>query len=267
VPPAVYYLVAPAHPSVLAPIMALFLVPGLWAAAGAIRSRSGPWREVALVVGWAALVLVFLGGIALRNPRFTLTYLPPLALLAALGVEKVAELVPARRWLVAAAAVLGVGWTAMGGWIYTVDLVRQKERHLQIVRWVERLVENDARLITFWYTATFRFESGLETIELFDLDPGVIRMTMDDRRPTYLLVDQGNIEDQWRGRSPALAADELRRDPGLELMATHDGLSLFIVGVDPLHLGPTNPGTMTSPAATSAGSVRGSGRRDRPPDR
>ncbi len=266
-PPAVYYAVAPAHPSVLAPVMALFLLPGLWAAFGAIRSRSGPWREAALVVSWAALVLVFLGGIALRNPRFTLTYLPPLALLAAFGVWRVAELVPSGRRLVAAAAVLGVGWTAVGGWFYTVDLVRQKARHLQIVRWVEKLVEDDARLITFWYTATFRFESGLETIELFDLDPGVVRTTMDDRRPAYLLIDEANIETQWRGRSPASTYEELRRDPGLDLIATLDDLSLFILGPDPLHLGPTNPGTMTSTGTTIVASADGSGRGDRPSGR
>jgi 4-amino-4-deoxy-L-arabinose transferase-like glycosyltransferase len=263
-PPAVYYAVAPAHPSVLAPIMALFLLAGLWAAAGAIRSRSGPWREVALVVGWAAVVLVFLAGIALRNPRFTLTFLPPLAVLAALGVGRVGELMPSRRRVVATVAAFGVGWTAIGGWIYTVDLVRQKARHLQIVRWVEGLVEDDARLITFWYTATFGFESEIETIELFDLDLRTIRKTIEGRRPTYLLVNRSNIENQWRGRAPAAGYESLQRDPGLELIATHDGLSLFIVGPDPLHLGPTSPGTMTGIDTTSVGSARGSGRGGRP---
>ena len=213
------------------------------------------------------MVVVFLGGIALRNPRFTLTYLPPLAVLAALGVWKVGELLPSRRRMVAAVALLGVGWTAIGGWIYTVDLVRQKARHLQIVRWVEDLVEDDARLITFWYTATFRFESEIETIELFDLDLRTIRTTLDDRRPTYLLVNRSNIENQWRGRSPAAGYEALQRDPGLELIATHDGLSLFIVGPDPLHLGPTSPGTMTSTDTTSVGSGHGSGRGDRLSDR
>ena len=266
-PPAVYYAVAPAHPSVLAPIMALFIVPGLWAAAGIVRSRSGPWREVALVVGWAAVVLVFLAGIALRNPRFTLTFLPPLALLAALGVWRVGQFVPSGRRLVAVVAVLGVGWTAIGGWIYTVDMVRQKARHLQVVRWVENLAEDDSRLITFWYTATMRFESRIETIELYDLDLGAIRTTMDDRRPTYLLIDRANIEDQWRGRSPASGFEALRRDPGVELIATHAGLSLFIVGPDPLRLGPTSPGMKTSNDSTSVGSAHGSGRGDRPSDR
>jgi 4-amino-4-deoxy-L-arabinose transferase-like glycosyltransferase len=267
VPPAVYYAVAPAHPSVLAPIMAVFLLPGLWAAVGAVRSRSGPWREVALVVGWAAVVLVFLAGIALRNPRFTLTYLPPLALLAGLGVWKLGELVPSRRRVVAAAAVLGVGWAAMGGWSYTVDLVRQKARHLQVVRWVESMVEEDSRLITFWYTATFDFESGLETIELFGLDPRSIRGSIDEGRPTYLLIDEENVKTQWRGRSPASGYEEIRRDQGLELMATHDGLSLFIVGPDPLAIGPTNPGTMTSFDTTNVESARDSGRGDRPSGR
>ncbi len=240
VPPAVYYAVAPAHPSVLAPIMTLFLLPGLWAAVGAIRSRSGPWREVALVVGWAMVVLVFLGGIALRNPRFTLTYLPPLAMLAAFGVWRVGELVPSRQRLIAAVAVLGVGWTAIGGWLYTVDLIRQKAHHLQIVRWVESLVEDDARLITFWYTATFRFESEIETIELFDLDHRAIRAVVDEGRPAYLLVDVDAIEDQWRERSPVSNYGALQRDPGLELIATHDGLSLFIVDPEPRPL-PRSP--------------------------
>lgn len=152
-------------------------------------------------------------------------------------------------------------------WLYTVDLIRQKAHHLQIVRWVGNLVEDNARLITFWYTATFRFESEIETIELFDLDHRAIRAVVDEGRPAYLLVDVDAIEDQWRERSPASNYGALQRDPGLELIATHDGLSLFIVGADPLRLGPTSPGTMTWIDTTSVGSARGSGQGDRPSGR
>lgn len=228
-PPAVYYAVAPAHPSVLAPIMAGFLPLGLAGALVGIRRGGGRRRELALVVGWAAVAYLFLAGIPLRNPRFTLTFLPPLALLAASGAAWLADRRPAWRRPVAVAVAAGLAWAAVGGWRSTVDLVRLKARHLEIVRWVERELPADARLLSFWYTATVAFESRLEPIELYGLEPDEARRIAAGDRPGYLLVPEAVVRSQWRNRSPERALVGLERDPGLELVGTMDGASLYLV--------------------------------------
>jgi hypothetical protein len=69
-----------------------------------------------------------------------------------------------------------------------------------------------------------------EALDLFDLQPDELPALLGDGRPTYVLLDVDNVEDQWRGRSPALNYAWLRDSRGLEPLGQQAGLSLFRVG-------------------------------------
>src|SRR5205807_771932 len=51
-------------------------------AAAAVRYR----RALLLLLSWPAILILFDAGLAEQNPRFILAYLPPVAILAGLGV-------------------------------------------------------------------------------------------------------------------------------------------------------------------------------------
>lgn len=224
-PNGLYYALAPAHRFYFTPLLAPLLLPGLWVA---VRRRTPTllW----LIVGWAAVVYGFHAGAPWQNFRFTLAYLPPLAILAAIGVDGVLR--TGHRWLrwpVGAYLAVGLIVMAAGGVQLTQGFIERKRDHLAIVQWVESRMPADARLLTFELTLTFRHYSRLETLELFELDPQEIAELLVDGRPTFLLLDVVRVEGQWRGRAPEVNYRWLQAEQGLEELGAWRNYTLFRV--------------------------------------
>jgi hypothetical protein len=80
-PVAVFYALPLVNPAFIFPLVTPFLMFGLWS----LRDRLRP--HAALLLGWPLTVYIFLTGIALENPRFSLALFPPLAALVGLGFQ------------------------------------------------------------------------------------------------------------------------------------------------------------------------------------
>jgi hypothetical protein len=79
-PNGVYYAEAPANFAYFGPLLALWILPGVWAA------RRWGLRNIVLIGGWGGVVFAFHAGAPWQNFRFALAYLPPAAILAAAGL-------------------------------------------------------------------------------------------------------------------------------------------------------------------------------------
>ncbi len=214
-PNGLYYALAPANLALFGPLLAPAIAIGLFQL---------PKRAALIVVGWAAVVFAFHAGAPWQNFRFTLAYVPPLAILIALGVIWAAQKVGIRP--TAAYVAIGVAVMLVGGTRLLTDFVDRHETDVALVRWTEAQVPADARLLTFGPTLTFTHRSYLPTQDLFDLpDQELIRPT-----PTYLLVDVANVEDQWQTKRPAELYHRLRNGPGLDALGTFGAYSLYRVG-------------------------------------
>lgn len=224
-PNGLYYALAPAHWFYFTPLLAPLILPGLWTV---VRRR--PAGPLYLMVGWAAVVYAFLAGFPWQNFRFTLAYLPPLAVLAGIGLDTLSRIRRERLgWLIGTYLAVGLAAMAIGGVRLTQGFIDRKHDHLAIVRWVESQAPADARLLTFGLTLTFRHYSRLETLELFELNPAEMAGLLEDDRPTFLLLDVSGVEEQWRGRAPEVNYRWLREGPGLERLGSRQGYTLFRV--------------------------------------
>jgi 4-amino-4-deoxy-L-arabinose transferase-like glycosyltransferase len=226
-PNGLYYAAIPFRSFYLTPIFALLLLPGLWVLA---RGRG---RVRWLVLAWVAILYLFHAGTAWQNPRFTLAYLPPLAILAALGVGWLWERATGQslgRALVSLIVVVGVLWMAWGAWSLTSNFIARMQENVILVREVESSLPPDSRLITFEFALTARHESNLEVHQIFFLTPDQMRDLLEDDRATYLLLDVPATESQWAGRAPAQNYEWLRDGPGLEPIGEFGSYTLFAVG-------------------------------------
>jgi len=225
-PNGLYYAVAPANPALLGPLLAPWIALGAWVAA-----RTWPRSGLLVIVGWALIVYAFHAGAPWQNFRFTLAYLPPLAILVAVGLVWAWRRVEHRLdRAVVVVALLGLASMALSGARLVQGFIDRKDVDLGMVRWVEAEAEPGARLLTFGPTLTFKHYSRLPTLEIFELSPSQLPALLSSNQPSYVLVDEVNVQDQWRDRAPAQVFQWLRDGPGLAPRGQFGSFSLFRIG-------------------------------------
>ncbi|HSM58087.1 MAG TPA: phospholipid carrier-dependent glycosyltransferase, partial [Candidatus Sulfomarinibacteraceae bacterium] len=230
-PNGLYYALAPGHRYYFTPLLAPLLLPGVWAM-GRQKRRAAAF----LLLAWAALIYDFHAGAPYQNFRFTLAYLPPLAIFAALGAGWLLRRLPrALSALLPLALLAGLLWMVAGGYTLTGDFMARKAADLDTVRWVEQQAELETqpetqpgvRLFTFNITFTFQRYSRLETHDLYFLTPEEMSRLLAQGGPGYVLVDVENVLGQWAGRAPEDNLAWLQQNVGLEPLGRHRQYTLF----------------------------------------
>ena len=203
-PNALFHGLAVAHPAALTPVFALFVLPGIVAAARGLEGE--PERTVLrrmVLLGWPAANYFFLVGVPLQSMRFLAGSLAPLAILAALGASELWDRV-GERWRPVVTGLVGVGllWLTVGAVGRLGGLIAFKEQNLAVVAWVETVASPGDTLLTFGLTHTFDHYGSLRTMELYLLDDESLPRAVASDRDVFLLLDLENVQTQWRGRPP-----------------------------------------------------------------
>jgi hypothetical protein len=224
-PNGIYYAVAPLNLAFFGPLLAPWALLGAWAA-----FKGWPRPSLGLIVGWVAVVYAFHAGAPWQNFRFALAYLPPLAVLVALGLVWTWRNMKSLLGVAAlACAVLGLLASAYGGVRLVQGFIDRKEQDLALVRWVAAQVEPGAQLFTFGPTLTFRHYARLPIFDLFDVTSADMSSILASPAPTYVLVDQTNLHDQWLAQAPDQNFVRLRDGPGLTPLGDQGSYTLFQV--------------------------------------
>ena len=177
------------------------------------------WRDgrAFLVGGWLVLPYLFLAGIPYQNIRFMLIMLPPVAVLAGMGVDNALTFVPRRlRWasltglLLSAALLTGSASTATLG-----RFLRAQMRDSQTVDWAAAHIPPGATVYTFELTLRLRHSSALNVVELFYETPESLAQRRVEARADYLLVNGWALANQWQGSAVQAAFEWLRTRRGL----------------------------------------------------
>jgi hypothetical protein len=229
-PNGIYYGLAPANLAFFGPLIAAWILPGLWAA------RLWERRTTVLIVGWAAIVFAFHAGAPWQNFRFTLAYLPPLAIIAAGGIRfgwRMARTSSLFQTLIVIEAALGLLVGAGAGVRLVERFIDTKDQELALVRWVQSQTPREAQLFSFGPTLAFRHYSSLPTYDLYDVTPSDISAILASRKPDYVLVDPGSIEGQWVNQAPWRNFHLLRDGPGLAELGADGGYTLYRVVSQP----------------------------------
>jgi hypothetical protein len=183
-----------------------------------------------LIVGWAVVVFAFHAGAPWQNFRFSLAYLPPLAILVASGLTWTWRRVDRRVGvLVGVWTLLGLVSMAVGGTRLVQGFVDRKAEDLALVHWVETQTPPSARLFSFGPTLTFRHYASYPTFDLYDITPTDLASVLATPAPTYVLLDEANVERQWLGAAPYANFRWLREVAGLVRVGDQGSFTLFRV--------------------------------------
>ncbi len=222
-PMALFYAQPAGHPAYIFPLLGLASLWAMWR----LWQIKG-WKSLTLLIGWAAPVYIFLAGISFQNFRFGLTLYLPLVILTGFGLsdllrrgagewgtrsggEDNRRVTPASRplhlrspaalWLVITLSLAG-----MLAWAYPMldNFLTAQNQSKMIARQVEQTLPPEATLVTFSLTLILQHYTQLHTLELFYLNEDTLKMLIQSPQPLYLLLDVGNIETQWRSKTPQL---------------------------------------------------------------
>jgi 4-amino-4-deoxy-L-arabinose transferase-like glycosyltransferase len=203
-PNGLYYALVPAHRYFFTPLLAPLLLPGLLAFWQTRRQAKRRGPLLLLLLTWAALIFLFHAGAPYQNFRFTLAYLPPLAIFAALGAAWLQRRLPrAGSTLLAALILTGLLWMVSGGLRLTTEFMARKQADLQTVQWVAQEAQPPAHLLTFGLTLTVEHYSDLSVHDLYFLTPDEMAQLLEEENTAvYVLADVPNLQSQWANETP-----------------------------------------------------------------
>jgi len=245
-PTGLFYALTPAFPYYFTPLLAWLIFPGVWVL---IKERAAAC--LFLIIGWAGIVLGFHMGAPYQNFRFSLAYLPPLAIAAAVGFVKlsqqstvnsdqssihhspfqslIATLQANASRIMTILFATGLLLMVLSGSRLVNTYISHKNHDLATVTWVEGQTEPDSNLICFGLTATFQQYSQLRTYEIYHLDNSELEQLLSESRATYVLLDTTNINDQWAQLSPGRNWQWLQDHANPTPLGQVEGFTLYLL--------------------------------------
>ena len=217
-PNVLYYVLVPAHRYFFTPLLALFLLPGFWRL-WRMRTAATLW----LVAGWAGITFGFLAGAPWQSFRFTLGYLPPLALIAALGMVTVwgwlkaweSDKRRAVQLFFVGYIIVGLGAMSWGGRALVRSFVERKQADLATVVWMEAQTPPEAHVLAFGLTLTLEHYSSRQTDHLFYQTPETVSELANSGQPLFVLLETDSFLRQWAGHQAEHSFRWLQEERGL----------------------------------------------------
>lgn len=221
-PIAAFYAQPFAHPSFIFPLLTPLLLIGMWS----LRRRR---FHLVLLAGWIVGMWIFLSGIAWENPRFSLAFFPPLAILFGVGLHQLLESFP-RSGTIAAAFTLGcIVLTFAWGYRGVENFVNSQRGDLELATWANSRLPLNATVLSFSITETLKHRTPFNVIELYNESPESIDNILVEHQPIFALVDPDNINSQWKDLAPEVNWSALQRKASLNSIASHPPYMLFAI--------------------------------------
>jgi hypothetical protein len=196
---------------------------GLWTSISAFRAT------VVWLVGPPFVILLLAAGLAEQNLRFVLPALPFIAILAGVGtVVLVGHLGHSLRYPAYGAVGLVVLAVAAAGLFDMHKVVSASDKDRATSSWAASSIPRGSALIAFELTETVSHSTSLRPRDLSTVSIHGVR-SLADRRRTFLLVRVSSMTHQWRLRPEGAILRALQRSPGLQVVGSDNGYTLFRV--------------------------------------
>jgi 4-amino-4-deoxy-L-arabinose transferase-like glycosyltransferase len=218
-PMIAFYLVNPFWDTASGYLSIFFLPLVLFGLVYLVRLRS--WDLLVLLVTWWLIPGLVYASTPYQAQRFTLLYLPAIAIVAGLGIYMVVEIVlknrlsqnNARAWawrsvgliLVVALALGAVQcWKSVSNWAATHAAWQAQDDQVAILARfaADRSSSTDKRahVISFGATAALYYYTGWPTLELFNTDQKGVEQFVSTSEPTVVVIPVDSMTTQWAGR-------------------------------------------------------------------
>lgn len=174
---------------------------------GAIQLIRHPsWQVLLLLSGWLLLIYGFLIGIPYQNIRFALSFFPPLAILAGLGIGTVWQ-INQSRWAIRLGLILVVAialWTTYQNGITEFEAITSQKQHdLEAIDWAYQQMPPQATVYVLSLGPMLTtYHPDMDVRQIYYESPERLHQEVDLQQPVYVFVNVWALEHQWSGQAP-----------------------------------------------------------------
>jgi len=184
-----YYLSPICHPLSLS----LFGFTFLYGLLTLIRGKN--YRVLSFCLIWFLPIYLYLAGSPYQSLRYTLSYLPPFVIVAAIGLGAIKN----KRiavFILAAGSAVSIGFSVY----HLKGFSDQKNNELEIVRLVDNIVPAGSKLFAFQITAAINHYSKIRAYEFFYFDGKSLEKEIEKSSgDVYFILPEHQLETQWKG--------------------------------------------------------------------
>jgi hypothetical protein len=197
-----------------------------------LRRHARSIAEFTTLIAWptiAGLVLVFY---PYQNPRFFLAVLPPLAILAAIGLDaawrRLAEAPATARTIALVVAALAIGANAGLAFRYTSEFAVRQSADLAAIRALAAEIPPGAAVVSIGATPVLRHD-GRQVTELYNLSAAGAEGLVRGSR-IYVIVQAAAMAGQWAGTRTGEAFATIASAPGFAVVDRAGSWTLYAGG-------------------------------------
>lgn len=230
-PNGLYFLSPVFHPAYLSVFGISFL-------AGVYRLfRDKKFSILLFSLSWFLVYYLYLSGNPFQSLRYTLSFLPPLAVVSGFGIicflrqgrgNSPAPLLKKGKSTVY--VFLSLGILALAGYsFYSISgFMERKEKELEVVSWVDSNIKEGSLLFTFEITAAVNYYSRIKPEEFFLYDEEKLRSKIESAPgDVYFILPIEKLRTQWKSLPIEKSLDFLTTNYMLRHMADVSYYKIF----------------------------------------
>lgn len=185
-----YYLSPIFHPLYLSVFGFTFLYGFL------VSLKNKHYPILLFCVLWILFIYIYLAGSPYQSLRYTLSFLPGLAILSAIGLGALNVKRDFRQLFLYAGIVVLIAF----GVYHLKTFAEQKQDELKIVNWVNNNIPDGSQIFSFEITSALNHYSKIKPHEFYSLNRAELKNIIDSSATgEYFILPEDKLNSQWKG--------------------------------------------------------------------
>jgi len=150
---------------------------------------------ILILCSWILVHFIYFAGIPFQSGRYALIYFPPLAIISALGITEIHNVVIKRIYL-----SLSVFLLLAYAIIHINNFVSEKNKDLSAVEYLAQNIPSRSMLLTFEITGAVNYYTDINHRDIYNYNSGEMKVLLDSvKTDIFMIVPDNKIQTQWKG--------------------------------------------------------------------
>lgn len=151
---------------------------------------------ILFLIPWILIHVIYLAGCPFQSGRYALSFFPPLAIMASIGIAEIKINVRYKKIF----TVFAFSLLLIYGIIHINTFVSSKSEDLLTVNYLKNNIPANSLLLSFEITGAVNHYTNINHRDLYYYNPGTISQLIDSAKTDiYMIIPETKMQTQWKG--------------------------------------------------------------------